>query len=273
MGVTGPVALTIAGTDSSGGAGATADLKVFEALGVWGMVAVTAVTVQTSLGVSAVHAVPPAVIAAQVAAVAGDVPVAAAKTGMLGSADAVAAVASSVGSARVGPLVVDPVMVSSHGERLLAENALEVFRTRLLPRAAVVTPNLAEAAVLAGFPVDDRSSMVAAARSLLALGPAAVLVTGGHLGDARSSPDLLVTEDGVEWLEGARLDQPHTHGSGCVLSAAITAFLALGASPLWACRQGKRVVTAAIAAGGPLGGGIGPVDPGGAVRRAGASGF
>lgn len=271
MAVTGPVALTIAGTDSSGGAGATADLKVFEALGVWGMVAVTAVTAQNSLGISAIHAVPRAVIAAQIAAIAGDVAVAASKTGMLGSAEAVAAVASAVESARLGPLVVDPVMISSHGERLLAAGALEALRSCLLPRAAVVTPNLAEAAVLAGFPVGDRSAMVAAGRALRALGPSAVLVTGGHLAEGESSPDLLVSEEGVAWLEGSRLDQPHTHGTGCVLSAAITAYLARGASPSVACREGKRFVTSAIAAGGPLGRGIGPVDPGGAAPRAGAA--
>ena len=273
MGVSRPVALTIAGTDSSGGAGATADLKVFEALGVWGVVAVTAVTAQNSLGVSAIHGISPAVIAAQISAVAEDVAVAASKTGMLGSADAVSAVVSAVELASIGPLVVDPVMISSHGERLLAAEAVEVLRSRLLPRAAIVTPNLAEAAVLAGFPVGDRSAMVAAARALRALGPSAVLVTGGHLAEAESSPDLLVSDEGVAWLEGPRLDQRHTHGTGCVLSAAITAYLALGASPSHACLEGKRFVTSAIAAGGSLGQGVGPVDPGEMARRPGAPGF
>jgi hydroxymethylpyrimidine/phosphomethylpyrimidine kinase len=264
MGLNRPVALTIAGTDSSGGAGATADLKVFEALGVWGTVAVTAVTVQNSAGVHAVHLVPPAVVAAQVAAVTGDLGVAAAKTGMLGSAATVGVVATA-GLAR---LVVDPVIISSHGEPLLAPDALDALRTRLLPVATVVTPNLLEASVLAGFPVSDRASMVAAARALLDLGPSLVLMKGGHLADDAASPDLLFSLGGAEWLEGPRLDQPHTHGTGCVLSSAITAYLARGASAAEACREAKRFVTAAIAAGGPMGSGIGPVDPGWARKPA-----
>jgi hydroxymethylpyrimidine/phosphomethylpyrimidine kinase len=132
----------------------------------------------------------------------------------------------------------------------------------LLPLAAVVAPNLVEAAVLVGFPVDDRDAMVAAAEALLRFGPEAVLLKGGHLGDDGESPDLLCTARGVEWLEGRRLPAVHTHGTGCVLSAAITAYLALGHDVAAACRDGKRFVTAAIAAGRPLGAGIGPVDPG-----------
>jgi hydroxymethylpyrimidine/phosphomethylpyrimidine kinase len=258
-----PVALTIAGTDSSGGAGATADLKVFEALGVWGAVAVTAVTVQDTLGVSAVHLVPPEVIGAQIAAVAGDIGVDAAKTGMLGSAGAVRAVVGSLAGAR---LVVDPVLRSTSGDRLLAGDAVAVLRRELLSRATVVTPNLAEAAALVGFAVADRAAMRAAAEALLGFGPEVVLVTGGHLADDRGSPDLLCRASGVEWLDGPRLAVAHTHGSGCVLSAAITAYLALGADPVAACRAAKTFVTAAIGAARPMGRGTGPVDPGWAAR-------
>lgn len=257
------MALTIAGTDSGGGAGATADLKVFESLGVWGTAAVTAVTAQNSLGIAAVHLVPPGIVAAQIGAVTGDIGVDAAKTGMLASAAAVRAVLVALGSV---PLVVDPVLISSHGDPLLADDALDVVRTELLARATVVTPNLGEAAALVGFPVVDRDGMAAAAAALHRLGPEVVLVKGGHLADPAASPDLLSTTGGVEWLEGPRLAVPHTHGTGCVLSAAITAHLALGADALVACRQAKEFVTGAIAAGRRLGRGIGPVDPGWIVR-------
>lgn len=258
-----PVALTIAGTDSGGGAGATADLKVFEALGVWGALAVTAVTAQNSLGVTAIHLVPPDVIGAQIEAVVRDLGVAAAKTGMLGSAAAVHAVVAALGSVR---LVVDPVLASSRREPLLLPEGFDVLRTELLPCAAVVTPNLGEAAALVGFAVVDREGMVAAAAAIHRLGPEAVLVKGGHLAEEAVSPDLLVTGEGVEWLEGPRLAATHTHGTGCVLSAAITAHLALGADVASACRQAKAFVTGAIAGGGPLGRGIGPVDPGWMLR-------
>jgi hydroxymethylpyrimidine/phosphomethylpyrimidine kinase len=273
VGLRGPVALSIAGSDSGGGAGATADLKVFEALGVWGTVAITAMTAQNTAGVLAVHLVPPSLIAAQISAVASDIGVDAAKTGMLGSAAAVRAVVSAVGAAGISRLVVDPVLVSSHGTRLLADDAVAVVLAELVPCATVITPNVPEAQALAGFPVVDRDGMVAAAAALLRLGPSAVLVKGGHLADEAESPDLLCTSDGaVEWLEGPRLVALHTHGTGCVLSAAITAYLARGASVPDACRHAKEFVTRAIAAGRPLGSGIGPVDPGWARGGEGAGG-
>lgn len=262
MGMNGPVALTIAGTDSGGGAGATADLKVFEALGVWGTVAVTAVTVQNTLGVSAVHLVPPDVIGAQIEAVGRDIGIDAAKTAMLGSAGAVQAVVAAVDRVGIRRLVVDPVVAATAGTRLLTDAAFGVMRDELLPRASLITPNLTEAAALVGFAVEDRDAMLAAAEALRGLGAAAVLITGGHLADETASPDLLCTSAGVEWLEGPRHATPHTHGSGCVLSAAIAALLARGADVVPACREAKRFVAGAIAAGRAMGSGIGPVDPG-----------
>lgn len=269
MAISRPVALTVAGCDSSGGAGVVADLKTFETLGVWGTVAVTAVTAQDSCGVSAVHLVPPEVIVAQIAAVAGDFAVAAAKTGMLGSAAGLEAVAAAIGEARIPRVVVDPVLVSKHGDPLLAADGLDVLRRLLLPLATVLTPNLPEAAALLGRPIDDRAAMVAAGEELRRMGPEVVLLKGGHLDDATGSPDLVCGPDGSEWLEGPRLAGRHTHGTGCVLSAAVAAGLALGWAPIEACREAKRFVFRAIAEGGPLGRGIGPVDPGRAVRPAG----
>ena len=258
------VALTIAGTDSSGGAGVVADLKTFEAHGVWGTAAVTAVTAQNTLGVQAFEAVTPELVRAQIASVASDLGVDAAKTGMLASAEVVEAVATTVRELGVGPLVVDPVLVSKHGDRLLAADAVDAIRTLLLPLATVVTPNLPEAEALVGFPVRTRDDMEAAARALLDLGADVVLVKGGHFaGDA--SPDCLLaaeTPDSPVWLEGARIPGRHTHGTGCVLSAAIAAELARGMEPADACVAAKRFVERAIAAGVALGLGIGPVDPG-----------
>jgi hydroxymethylpyrimidine/phosphomethylpyrimidine kinase len=196
--------------------------------------------------------------------VADDLGVDAAKTGMLGSAAAVGAVATGIRRAGIGLVVVDPVLVSKHGDALLAADALDALRSELLPLATVVTPNLAEASALVGWPVEDRPAMVGAAEELLRLGPGAVLLKGGHLGDEDASPDLFCGPQGMQWLDGSRLPGVHTHGTGCVLSAAITTYLALGAPPAVACLQAKEFVTRAIRAGGPRGRsrGIGPVDPG-----------
>ncbi|MDQ3897284.1 MAG: bifunctional hydroxymethylpyrimidine kinase/phosphomethylpyrimidine kinase, partial [Actinomycetota bacterium] len=186
-----PVALTIAGSDSSGGAGIVADLKTFEAHGVWGTAAITAVTAQNTLGVQAVETVSPELVRAQMASVVADLGVDAAKTGMLGSAEVVEAVVMTVTELGVRPLVVDPVMVASTGSRLLDLGAVEAVCDLLLPRATVVTPNLAEAAALTGLEVVDRDGMERAARALADLGPDVVLVKGGHL-DGDASPDLLL---------------------------------------------------------------------------------
>jgi len=256
------VALTIAGSDSSGGAGIVADLKTFEAHGVWGTAAITAVTAQNTLGVQAVETLSPEVVRAQIASVVSDLGVDAAKTGMLASAEVVEAVALTVAQLGVRPLVVDPVMVASTGGRLLDVDAVDAVRLLLLPRATVLTPNLAEAAALTGLDVSDRGGMGRAARALGEMGPDVVLVKGGHLvGDA--SPDCLLVAGGEPvWLEGIRLAANGAHGSGCVLSAAICAELARGMEPADACLAAKRFVARAIEAGPVLGDGVVPVDPG-----------
>ena len=256
-----PRALTIAGSDSGGGAGIQADLKTFAVLGVWGTAAVTSVTVQNTRGVSGVADVPAEVVGAQVRAVATDIGVDAAKTGMLSTAAIVEAVAEAVAEVGIPHLVVDPVFVSKHGDPLLRPEAVEALRSRLVPLAEVVTPNLAEAAGLAGVEVRTADHMRAAADRILALGARAVLVKGGHL-EGHRADDLLVDAEGEEWVPGERIPTPHTHGTGCVLSAAIAAHLALGRPVREAVRLGKDLVTEAIRHALPIGGGIGPVSPG-----------
>ncbi|MGC1512972.1 MAG: bifunctional hydroxymethylpyrimidine kinase/phosphomethylpyrimidine kinase [Acidimicrobiales bacterium] len=256
-----PVALTIAGTDSGGGAGVVADLKTFEAHGVWGSCAVVAVTAQNTIGVHDVGLLPPSLVRAQMAAVAGDIGFDAAKCGMLGSAQLVECVAEALAEVGPVPLVVDPVLISKHGDRLLSEDAVVVMRARLLPLAAVVTPNLPEAEALTGIEVDDRGAMVEAARRIAAMGPRVVFVKGGHLAGP-DSPDLVWADGEGTWLESPRIPGRHTHGTGCVVSAAICAELALGMDPVDACVAAKHFISHAIAAGVDLGSGIGPVDPG-----------
>jgi hydroxymethylpyrimidine/phosphomethylpyrimidine kinase len=256
-----PRALSIAGSDSGGGAGIQADLKTFSALGVYGMTAITAVTVQNTQGVSGYQALSPSTVAEQVRAVVTDIGVDAAKTGMLASAEIVRAVADVVAEVSVPNLVVDPVSVSKHGHALLEPEAVDALRDRILPLAMLVTPNLPEASVLARRAVETRDDMRAAADAILAGGTRAVLVKGGHL-DASSGADDLLVEGGVEtWIEGERLDTPNTHGTGCVLSSAIAAYLALGGTLLEAVRGGKAFVTEAIRHALAIGHGIGPVDP------------
>ena len=261
------VALTIAGTDSGAGAGVAADLKTFQAHGVWGTSAVTAVTAQNTLGVQAVEGVTPELVRAQIASVASDFEVDAAKTGMLGSAAVVDAVAEAVATYGLNRLVVDPVLVAGHGETLLSPEGLDVLRRKLLPRAAVVTPNLAEAEALLQWEqgsIGDRPSMERAAVALLDLGPEVVMVTGGHLrGEADVSADCVaIAGELPDWLEGRRIPTNHTHGTGCVLSAAICAEIARGMDAADACVSAKHFVERAIAAGVALGSGVGPVDPG-----------
>ena len=257
-----PVALTIAGSDSGGGAGVVADLKTFEAHGVWGTCALTAVTAQNTLGVEAFEAVPAPLVGAQIECVANDIGVDAAKTGMLASADVVAAVAGALRRAGPALLVVDPVIVSKHGDVLLAQDAVEVLRRELVPLATVVTPNLEEAAHLVGFEVPDRQAMERAARSLLDMGAQGALVKGGHLGGEESPDCLVVAGEEPRWLPGARIAGRHTHGTGCVLAAAICAELARGMDPADACLAAKRFTERAITAGVELGAGVGPVNPG-----------
>lgn len=264
-------ALTIAGSDSSGGAGIQADLKTFESLGVWGASAIVALTAQNTHGVHDAMLVPPAMVRSQIEAVTTDLQVAATKTGMLATAEIVGTVARAVRELDVGPLVVDPVLVSSHGNRLLDDEGLDVMRMELLPFATLVTPNLEEAAALLCLPsgaINDRSSMEEAARALHAYSPHAVVITGGHLqhGGAATAADVYYDSDvGIRWMELPRLETANTHGTGCVFSAAVTAHLARGGAVFDAVREAKRFVTAAISASQAIGGGVGPVNPGGTV--------
>ncbi len=258
-----PRALTIAGSDSGGGAGIQADLKTFFALGCHGMSAITALTAQNTVAVTGVYEVEPSFVVQQVEAVATDIGVDAAKTGMLATAPLVEAVAKAVEAFDVGKLVVDPVSVSKHGDRLLAEDALEAVRTVLLPLAEVVTPNLHEAAALTGAgSIETLDEMKEAARALHALGPRTVLVKGGHFEDGEESVDLFYDGDGFAELRGPRFDTKDTHGTGCALSAAIAARLAHGDSTIDALHEAKRFVSGAIERSLRIGNGYGPVNPG-----------
>ncbi len=258
-----PVALTIAGSDSSGGAGIQADLKTFTVLGVYGASVLTALTAQNTRGVAAILPVPPAFVTQQIDAVAGDLRIAAVKTGMLNDRATVLAVVEGVRRHRLGPLVVDPVMVATSGDMLLQPDAIEAVRAELLPLADIVTPNLAEAArLLDRSPAEDEAGMLAQAQALLALGPKAVLLKGGH-GEGIDAVDILVARGGAPVrLALPRIDTGNTHGTGCTLSAAIAASLAKGELLVDAVGAAKHFVHAALTAGCGLkiGGGSGPVD-------------
>jgi hydroxymethylpyrimidine/phosphomethylpyrimidine kinase len=253
-------ALTIAGSDSGGGAGIQADLKTFAALGVYGMSVITALTAQNTVGVHGVHEVPPDFVRAQLDAVAGDIGVDAAKLGMLASAEIIAAVADGVRVHGIDRLVVDPVCASKHGDPLLRDDALAALRADILPLAEVVTPNLGEVALLTGVEVRGVGDLRAAADAVLALGPRWVLVKGGHLPGNTAAIDLL--SDGTATIEirAERLDTVDTHGTGCTLAAAIAAHRARGADVVEAVHAAKTYVTGAIRHGLRLGAGIGPVD-------------
>jgi len=253
-----PTALTIAGSDSGGGAGAQADLKTFLACRVHGMSAITAVTVQNSLGVTGFYELPPNAVAEQIESVATDIGVDAAKTGMLASAAIMAAVAETVQRLAIRPFVVDPVAASQHGDPLLRPDAIEALRDVVIPLADLITPNLGEIRLLTGVEVHSRADMDDAAAALYALGPRWVLVKGGHLpGD--DAVDLLFDGTTTTELRSARYDTEHTHGSGDTLAAAITAGLARGLDMPAAVREGKTFITGAVAGSFPLGAGLGPV--------------
>ena len=252
-------AMTIAGSDSGGGAGIQADLKTFAALGVYGTSAVTALTAQNTVGVAGVWAVPAEFVTLQIESIAGDLGCDAVKTGMLGEAVIVEAVAAAIVALELPNLVVDPVMVAKSGDHLLSPDALQALRSSLLPLARVVTPNLPEAAVLAEMAVTSLSDAREAARRIHALGPAFVIVKGGHL----EGPEVVdVIYDGSRFIElvGPRVPGRHTHGTGCTFAAAITARLASGASVEEAARAAKAYVAGAMRAGIPLGQGHRPLD-------------
>jgi hydroxymethylpyrimidine/phosphomethylpyrimidine kinase len=258
-----PVALSIAGSDSGGGAGIQADLKAFAHAGVHGTTAITAITVQNTVGVSAVAPVAPEIIAAQVRAVAEDLGVDAVKIGMLGDRATIGAVAAALDALPWGtPVVHDPVMVAESGTRLLATDAIEALRSQILPRATVITPNLAEARTLAG---DEMLDGIELARALHALGPTYVVVTGGH---RDSATDLFFDGTTLTELPGERHPDGAAHGSGCTHSSTLAARLALGDAPLEAARHARAVAAEAVEHGlRDLGAGAGPVDVFGLGRR------
>jgi hydroxymethylpyrimidine/phosphomethylpyrimidine kinase len=253
------IALTIAGSDSGGGAGIQADLKTFQQFGVFGTSVIVALTAQNTKGVQAVELVPEAMVAAQLDALAQDLPPAALKTGMLADAGHVRLVARAIREYGWAPLVVDPVMVATSGHRLLTTEAEDVVRESLLPLAALVTPNLDEAAILTGRAVHDIATMERAGESLLRFGAGAALVKGGHLASDELT-DVLVTPAGVRHFHHTRLETTSTHGTGCTLSAAIAAGLALGLDLELAVSDALDYVYRAIAAAPGLGAGHGPVN-------------
>jgi hydroxymethylpyrimidine/phosphomethylpyrimidine kinase len=257
--VTVPRALTIAGSDSGGGAGIQADLKTFSALGVYGMTAITALTAQNTTGVTGIVEMSPEFVRQQIDAVVSDIGVDAAKTGMLSSSPIIEAVADEIRQHRISQLVIDPVMIAKSGAPLLRPEAREALRHVLLPLALIVTPNLHEAATLVDRKVETLSEMEDAARALHALGPRYVVVKGGHLGGA--AVDVVFDGSRFERLEASRIETPHTHGTGCVFSAAITAGLARGAEAPRAIHDAKAFITQAIAKALEVGSGHGPANP------------
>ena len=254
-----PRVLTVAGSDSGGGAGIQADLKTFAALGVYGASAVTAVTAQNTLGVQAIHEIPVEVVAAQMDAVLSDIGVGAVKTGMLFSVAIIETVVDRLRAHGVRQLVVDPVMVAKSGDRLLRDDAVAALLALLLPLAAVVTPNADEATVLAGLAVVDGDSAREAARRIHALGPGYVVIKGGHLTGA-TSDDLVFDGRDFSLVSGPRIATRHTHGTGCTFSAAIAAQLAAGRSAREAIAAARVFVQGAIEHVEPIGSGRGPVN-------------
>lgn len=254
-----PRALSIAGSDSGGGAGIQADLKTFSALGVFGMTAITAVTAQNTLGVAGIVEIPAEVVGQQIDAVVTDIGVDAAKTGMLSNAQIIEVVADRIRRHHIERLVIDPVMIAKSGAPLLRPEAVDALRRTLLPLALVITPNLHEARALTGREIQTVREMEDAARALSACGARYVVVKGGHLEGAA----LDVVFDGArfERLEAPRILTAHTHGTGCVFSAAITAGLARGDEVRAAIREAKTFITRAIEEALPLGGGHGPANP------------
>lgn len=254
-----PRALTIAGSDSGGGAGIQADLKTFTALGVFGTSALTAVTAQNTLGVTGVYPLTPGQVAAQLDAVLADIGTDAAKTGMLLDTPIIAAVADRLRHYGVTNLVLDPVMIAKDGHPLLLAQAQQALRELLLPLAAVVTPNLPEAEALTGLTIRTRDDMVAAARRLVEMGARAAVVKGGHL-DGEAADDAFYDGGRVEWLHAGRVATSHTHGTGCTFSAAICAGLARGMALRDAVHQAKAFITLAIRRAPGLGAGHGPTN-------------
>jgi len=259
-----PRVLSIAGSDSGGGAGIQADLKTMCALGCFGMTAITALTAQNTRGVRSIHGVPLQILIDQIDAVVEDIGVDAVKIGMLHSADTVRTVASALQRHGLTQVVLDPVMIATSGAKLIDDEAIEVLVRELFPLATVVTPNLDEAALLVGQPLHDEADMEAAARQLLERGARAVLVKGGHLAGDKVSDLLLARGAPAQWLRAPRIATPNTHGTGCTLSSAIASHLALGASLEQAVARSRDYVRGALAGGAPVrtGSGSGPLNHG-----------
>ena len=251
--------LTVAGSDSGGGAGIQADLKVITVLGSYGMSVITALTAQNTIGVQGVFAVPTEFIEQQMDSVLSDIGADAAKTGMLASSGIVEIVAAGIKRYKVRPLVIDPVMVAKSGDSLLSEDTRQTLKTVLLPLATVVTPNLPEAEVLCGHPVKNMDDMRAAAKRIIDMGPDNVVIKGGHL-EGRAV-DLLYDGVSFETFDAPRLDQHNTHGTGCTFSAALATFLADGDGITEAVGKAKEFITRAIAQGLDIGSGHGPTNP------------
>lgn len=251
--------LTVAGSDSSGGAGIQADLKTFAALGTYGMSCLCAITAQNTCGVSQVMNVPVPMIRAQLEAVYADIPPDAVKTGMLSSPEIVTETAEFLGSHRAAPLVVDPVMVATTGAVLLAPEAVSCLKEKLIPLAHIVTPNLPEAEILWGHPVRTEKEMEQAAEGILSLGCRAVLVKGGHQAD--SADDVLFEGDHMQWFRSPKIQTRSTHGTGCTLSSALAVMLSRGMTAAEAVKEAKKYMNGAIQAGTrePVGHGNGPV--------------
>ncbi|MBE9118761.1 bifunctional hydroxymethylpyrimidine kinase/phosphomethylpyrimidine kinase [Lusitaniella coriacea LEGE 07157] len=253
------IALTIAGSDSGGGAGIQADLRTFAFHCVHGTSALTCVTAQNTVGVDRVDALPPEAVTAQIGAVLGDIAVQGVKTGMLLNAEIIEAVAEAVEKWKLTPLVVDPVMVSRTGVQLIDDRAIAQLKQKLIPKATLITPNRYEAQILSGLAVNTIEEMKAAAKKIYQLGTSGVLVKGGAMQGALRGTDVWFDGQTLEILTSEIVDTPHTHGTGCTLSAAIAANLALGKSPLPAIQQAKKYVTTALNYALAIGRGTGPV--------------
>ena len=256
-----PSVLTIAGSDSGAGAGIQADLKTFAAMGVFGTTAITAITAQNTLGVQDVLALPPELVAAQIDAVVGDIGADVVKTGMLANADIVNVVVAKVRERALSPLVVDPVMVSSSGDRLFEDDAVDAIRERLLPLATIITPNLREAEVLLGRTLTSWEEIRAGVEELVAMGAGAAIIKGGHPieGSKGAATDLLFDSEGLREYTTTRIESNNTHGTGCTFASAIAAALARGTNLRGSVAMAKAFVTKALQSAYPVGEGHGPV--------------